>query len=110
MARLRADGFDDGCGVRDVVNIGIGGSDLGPRLLADAIGTSGSGPRLHFVSSIDAHRAADLIGRLDPAHTAVVLVSKSFGTEETLLNGNLFIDWLSRALGAEAMRARGFSR
>ena len=109
VARLRAEGFGDGRDVREVVNIGIGGSDLGPRLLADALGTSASAPRLHFVSSIDAHRAADLIGRLDPAHTAVVLVSKSFGTEETLLNGNLFIDWLSRSLGVEAMCARVFA-
>ncbi len=109
VARLRTEGFGDGRDVREVVNIGIGGSDLGPRLLADALGTSASAPRLHFVSSIDAHRAADLIGRLDPAHTAVVLVSKSFGTEETLLNGNLFIDWLSRSLGVEAMCARVFA-
>lgn len=107
--KLRTDGLGEGREVREVVNIGIGGSDLGPRLLAEAIGGGAPGPRLHFVSSIDAHRAADLIARLHPAHTVVVLVSKSFGTEETLLNGNLFIDWLSRALGAEGMRARVFA-
>ena len=109
VRRLLADGFGDGHPVRDVVNIGIGGSDLGPRLLDEAIADPAHGPRLHFVSSIDAHRAADLMARLDPATTLVVLVSKSFGTEETLLNGRLFIDWLQAALGEAAMQRRVFA-
>jgi glucose-6-phosphate isomerase len=106
---LLSEGFGDSHPVRDVVNIGIGGSDLGPRLLDEAIADPLHGPRLHFVSSIDAHRAADLMARLNPATTLVVLVSKSFGTEETLLNGRLFIDWLHAALGKAAMQRRVFA-
>ncbi len=101
VLRLRDHGFADGQRVTDVINVGIGGSDLGPRLLDAAIGTPGA-PKLHFVSSIDAHRADDLIAKLDPTTTAVVLVSKSFSTEETLLNGRLFMAWLNAALGAQA--------
>lgn len=109
VERLLVEGVGDGHGLRDVVNIGIGGSDLGPRLLDEAIADPAGSPRLHFVSSIDAHRAADLMARLDPATTLVVLVSKSFGTEETLLNGRLFIDWLRAALGDAPMQRRVFA-
>lgn len=109
VRRLLQDGFGDGHGLRQVVNVGIGGSDLGPRLLDDAVGDPISGPSLHFVSSVDAHRASDLIRKLDPATTAIVLVSKSFGTEETLLNGQLLMTWLRDALGDEAMRRRVFA-
>jgi glucose-6-phosphate isomerase len=108
VARLRQQGLTHGRAVQDVVNVGIGGSDLGPRLLADAIGRR-DGPRLHFVSSVDAHRADELMARLDPATTVVVLVSKSFGTEETLLNGRLFMRWIEQALGADAVGERLFA-
>ena len=108
IERLRTHGFGPSEPLRDVINVGIGGSDLGPRLLCEAIG--GESPvNLHFVSSVDAHRAASLIGRLDPRTTAVVLVSKSFGTEETLLNGQLFITWLNSALGEQGARLRLFA-
>lgn len=109
VQRLREQGFEDGNAVLDVVNIGIGGSDLGPRLLDEAIADPPGSPRLHFVSSVDAHRASQLMSTLDPATTLVVLVSKSFGTEETLLNGRLLIDWLRHALGEVAMRKRVFA-
>ena len=109
VRRLLDEGFGDSRPVRDVINVGIGGSDLGPRLLDAAIADPLHGPRLHFVSSIDAHRAAELIAALDPATTLVVLVSKSFGTEETLLNGRLLIDWLEATLGAAAMQRRLFA-
>ncbi|HQW80591.1 MAG TPA: glucose-6-phosphate isomerase [Pseudomonadota bacterium] len=109
VRRLLDEGLGESQPVRDVVNVGIGGSDLGPRLLDAAIADPIHGPRLHFVSSIDAHRAADLIATLDPATTVVVLVSKSFHTEETLLNGRLFVDWLTAALGEAAMQRRVFA-
>lgn len=109
VRRLLDEGFGDSRSVRDVINVGIGGSDLGPRLLDAAIADPQHGPRLHFVSSIDAHRAAELMAALDPATTMVVLVSKSFGTEETLLNGRLLVDWLEAALGAAAMQRRLFA-
>ena len=109
VRRLLDEGLGDAHPVRDVVNVGIGGSDLGPRLLDEAIADPVDSPRLHFVSSVDAHRAAGLMARLDPATTLVVLVSKSFGTEETLLNGRLFVDWLAAALGDAAMHRRVFA-
>ena len=106
--RLRVSGFGDGHALTDVINVGIGGSDLGPRLLDAAIGGRNA-PNLHFVSSVDAHRAVDLMAQLDPQSTAIVLVSKSFATEETLLNGRLFLDWMRQSMSADAVRLRLFA-
>jgi glucose-6-phosphate isomerase len=81
--------------VTDIVHVGIGGSDLGPRLAADALRDCNRGRfRLHFIGNADAHPLQRLLPTLDPARTAVVLVSKSFGTQETLLNGNILRRWL----------------
>jgi glucose-6-phosphate isomerase len=81
--------------ITDIVSVGIGGSDLGPRLVVDALGERGSGRfRVHFLANVDGHAAARLLRGLDPSRTAVLLVSKSFGTQETLLNGRLLRDWL----------------
>jgi glucose-6-phosphate isomerase len=81
--------------VTDIVSIGIGGSDLGPRLVVDAL-SARRDPRfrVHFLSNVDGHAAARLLAELDPARTAAVLVSKTFGTQETLLNGRVIADWL----------------
>lgn len=89
--------------VTDVVSVGIGGSDLGPRLVADALGTDG--PRVHFVSNVDGNAVRRTLAMLDPAHTAAILISKTFGTQETLLNGRVVRDWLgddSRVYGVSA--------
>jgi glucose-6-phosphate isomerase len=81
--------------VTDVVNIGIGGSDLGPRLAAEALQDfSDRRFRLHFLNNADAGAAHRLMATLDPARTAAVLVSKSFSTQETLLNAALLRPWL----------------
>ena len=81
--------------VTDVVNVGIGGSDLGPRLAVEALRDFNDGRfRVHFLNNADAGATAALMSRLDPARTAVVLVSKSFGTQETLLNAALLRPWL----------------
>lgn len=90
-------------GVTDVVSVGIGGSDLGPRLVADALGTDG--PRVHFVSNVDGNAVRRALAPLDPARTAAILISKTFGTQETLLNGRVVRDWLgddSRVYGVSA--------
>jgi glucose-6-phosphate isomerase len=85
----------DASAVTDIVHVGIGGSDLGPRLAVDALREHGRGRfRIHFLGNADAHPLARLLPTLDPARTAVVLVSKSFGTQETLLNGALLREWL----------------
>ncbi len=81
--------------VTDVVNVGIGGSDLGPRLVVDALGDRGDGRfRLHFVSNVDGSEVQRALRGLDPARTAAILVSKSFGTQETLLNGARVREWM----------------
>jgi glucose-6-phosphate isomerase len=90
-------------GVTDVVSVGIGGSDLGPRLVADALGVEG--PRVHFVSNVDGSAVRRTLASLDPSRTAAILISKTFGTQETLLNGRAVRDWLgddSRVYGVSA--------
>ncbi|GAB1595879.1 glucose-6-phosphate isomerase [Lysobacter claricitrinus] len=101
-------------GVTDVVSVGIGGSDLGPRLAADALTPAGSSRiRVHFLSNVDGHAAQRVLARLDPSRTAVLLISKTFGTQETLLNGRVLREWLgddSRvyAISANVARAAEF--
>ena len=81
--------------VTDIVSIGIGGSDLGPRLICDALRPlQGARFRVHFVSNIDGMAIARTLSGLDPARTAGILISKSFTTQETLLNGTILCDWL----------------
>ncbi|HZX80708.1 MAG TPA: glucose-6-phosphate isomerase [Lysobacter sp.] len=101
-------------GVTDVVSVGIGGSDLGPRLAVDALAPPGGGCiRVHFLSNVDGHAAQRVLAGLDPSRTAALLISKSFGTQETLLNGQVLRDWLgddSRlyAISANVARAAEF--
>jgi glucose-6-phosphate isomerase len=81
--------------ITDVINVGIGGSDLGPRLAVDALQDfSDRRFRMHFVGNADASATHRLKSQLDPRRTAVVLVSKTFGTQETLLNAELLRPWL----------------
>lgn len=81
--------------VTDIINVGIGGSDLGPRLAVDALRDFHTGRfRVHFLSNVDGSGAQHLLKSLDPKKTAAILVSKSFGTQETLLNGTLIKQWL----------------
>lgn len=79
----------------DIVNIGIGGSDLGPRLVADALAVPGRGPRVHFLANVDGHALDRLLPQLDPARTLVLIVSKSFGTQETRLNAESLRAWFA---------------
>jgi len=93
-------------GITDVVNLGIGGSDLGPRLAVEALREFDAGKvRCHFLPNVDAHRTAALMKTLDPKRTLVLLVSKSFTTQETLLNGNVLREWLTNAYGGDSNAA-----
>ncbi|MDM5147439.1 glucose-6-phosphate isomerase [Candidatus Persebacteraceae bacterium Df01] len=83
----------------DVVSIGIGGSDLGPRLVATALRSYHDGPRLHFVSNIDGTHFADIVATLDPCRTLFIVSSKSFSTTETLANAEMAKNWLAHAVG-----------
>ena len=80
---------------KSIVHVGIGGSDLGPRLIADAFLASGSQAlELRFAENVDGASINDALDGLDPATTLVIVVSKSFGTQETKMNGDAARDWL----------------
>lgn len=85
---------------RNVVHIGIGGSDWGVRLAVDAFGYAGSWRTVHFVANIDGHAIQGGLAGLDPHDTLIVLASKSFTTAETLQNGQRALEWL-KAAGVE---------
>lgn len=97
-AHMRAlvDAIEDS-DITDVVSVGIGGSDLGPRLVVDALRPLRSDLRVHFVSNVDGAAMQRTLAGLDPARSAGVLISKTFGTQETLLNGRILHDWLGGA-------------
>jgi glucose-6-phosphate isomerase len=78
----------------DVLNIGIGGSDLGPAMATRALWRHGMPMRAHYLSNVDAHAWAALRPMLDPAHTLVLVASKTFTTQETMANAHLVKAWL----------------
>jgi glucose-6-phosphate isomerase len=85
----------------DIVNIGIGGSDLGPALACEALAPYATPPlKAHFVSNVDGHAIAGVLERLDPARTMFIVASKTFSTQETMLNARTARDWLAAKLGA----------
>ena len=89
-----------------VVNIGIGGSDLGPLMATEALTLArGARMRARFLSNVDGNGAAALIRELDPARTLILVASKSFTTEETALNARAMRAWIADALGEDAVGA-----
>src|SRR5882724_5662107 len=88
---------------KHVVNIGIGGSDLGPLLVCDALKHEWSGCITpHFVSNVDRTQLEDLIRSIDPAETLVIVCSKTFVTQETQANANAARAWIVGALGEKS--------
>ncbi len=83
----------------DVVNIGIGGSDLGPAMAVLALAPYHDGPRCHFVSNVDGAHVHDVLRGLDPATTLVIIASKTFTTIETMTNADTARAWLSAGVG-----------
>jgi glucose-6-phosphate isomerase len=91
----------------DVINIGIGGSDLGPVMAVDALRDyARTGLSVHFVSNVDGVQFADLAKVLDPATTLVLVCSKTFTTLETLTNAHLARGWIAERLGDAAVPAQ----
>ena len=88
--------------VETVVNIGIGGSDLGPVMAYEALQPYVDGPACRFISNIDPTDAATSLAGLDPETTLFIVASKTFGTLETLTNARLCRAWLLDGLPAEA--------
>ncbi len=88
----------------DVLNIGIGGSDLGPRMVCEALTLVGpTHLRPHFLSNVDGHAFAALARTLDPARTLVLIASKTFTTQETMTNAHAVRDWLAASVGQAAV-------
>lgn len=88
----------------DVVNIGIGGSDLGPAMAARALRPYCDGPNAHFVANVDGADLTDVLANLAPERTLIVVASKSFTTMETMTNARSARAWLAEALGDDAGR------
>ncbi|MGH8444531.1 MAG: glucose-6-phosphate isomerase [Solimonas sp.] len=89
--------------ITDIVNIGIGGSDLGPRLVCHALAPQIDGPRPHFVANVDGAELHAVLSRLRPESTLFVVVSKTFNTQETLSNALHARAWLASSLDIAAV-------
>lgn len=92
----------DGAAFTDVVNIGIGGSDLGPAMANLALSPYHDGPRMHFVSNVDGAEISDLLDNLDPRRTFFIIASKTFTTIETMTNATTAKRWVSTAIKEHA--------
>lgn len=95
--------------ITDVVNIGIGGSDLGPVMVTEALKPyQGDGPRAHFVSNVDGTHIAEAVKNLNPETTLFIVASKTFTTIETLTNANSAKAWFLEKAKDEAHVAKHF--
>ena len=79
--------------ILDVINIGIGGSDLGPAMVSAALASHADGPRVHYVSNVDPAHLHDVLAGCLPDSTLVIVTSKTFTTAETMRNAALARDW-----------------
>jgi glucose-6-phosphate isomerase len=92
-----------GCPFTDIVNIGIGGSDLGPQMVCTALAPyADPGRRAHFVSNVDGAHLFDLLAELDPETTLFIVASKTFTTQETMTNARSAKAWLTSRLGSDS--------
>jgi len=95
--------------ITDVVNIGIGGSDLGPVMVTEALKHEGTdGPRVHFVSNVDGTHIAETLKRLDPETALFIVASKTFTTQETVVNATTAREWLLRSVRDPGAVAKHF--
>jgi glucose-6-phosphate isomerase len=91
--------------ITDVVNIGIGGSDLGPQMASIALEAFATGRvRLHFVSNVDGHELAAVLARCQPRHTLFLIASKTFTTTETMTNAQSARAWFDAGGGGDVAR------
>jgi len=89
--------------ITDIVNIGIGGSDLGPAMVTLALAPYHDGPRAHYVSNVDGAHIHDTLKGLSAETTLFIIASKTFTTVETMTNAETARDWVQKALGKEAV-------
>jgi glucose-6-phosphate isomerase len=88
---------------KTVINIGIGGSDLGPAMVVKALRAEACGPRVRFVSNVDHRHIAEALREALPESTLFIVASKTFATQETMTNAATARAWLSDALGPAAV-------
>ena len=92
-------------GIRHIVNIGIGGSDLGPQMVVPALDAFGHPDlTLHFVSNVDGHDISRVLRRLKPADTLFIVASKTFTTQETMANAQAARDWFVARGGTDVAK------
>ena len=89
---------------KTIIHIGIGGSDLGPRMVCRALQRYADGPRTHFVANVDGADLTEALHGLQPAGTLFIVASKTFTTLETMANAHAARRWLVAALGEAATR------
>ncbi|WP_019219129.1 glucose-6-phosphate isomerase [Bartonella florencae] len=89
--------------ISDIVNIGIGGSDLGPAMVTRALKPYHDGPHCHFVSNADSAHISDILSVLNPATTLFVIASKTFTTAEMIANAQVARQWIRSHLGEKAV-------
>ena len=94
--------------ITDVVNIGIGGSDLGPQMAVQALGAYRQNINVHFVSNVDGAHISQVVASLRPERTLFIVASKSFRTPETLMNAHAARQWFLAAGHSEADVGRHF--
>lgn len=95
--------------ITDVVNIGIGGSDLGPAMATRALGPYHDGPRCHFVSNVDPGDIAEVLRLCDPATTLIIVASKTFTTIETMTNARTARAWMAETVADPAAQFAALS-
>ncbi len=95
--------------ITDVVNIGIGGSDLGPAMATLALAPFHDGPRVHFVSNVDGAHIHDTLQGLDPTTTLVIVASKTFTTIETMTNADTAKRWMAAKVANPAAQFAALS-
>ncbi|MDL6587775.1 glucose-6-phosphate isomerase [Escherichia coli] len=98
-----------GKAITDVVNIGIGGSDLGPYMVTEALRPYKNHLNMHFVSNVDGTHIAEVLKKVNPKTTLFLVASKTFTTQETMTNAHSARDWFLKAAGDEKHVAKHFA-
>jgi len=98
-----------GKAITDVVNIGIGGSDLGPFMVTEALRPYKNHLNMHFVSNVDGTHIAEVLKKVNPETTLFLVASKTFTTQETMTNAHSARDWFLKAAGDEQHVAKHFA-
>ncbi|ELQ0979777.1 glucose-6-phosphate isomerase [Shigella flexneri] len=98
-----------GKAITDVVNIGIGGSDLGPYMVTEALRPYKNHLNMHFVSNVDGTHISEVLKKVNPETTLFLVASKTFTTQETMTNAHSARDWFLKAAGDEKHVAKHFA-